>query len=166
MLTSAKLDATGHRWLAALSTHNFSLKYRSGVQNINADALSRRPHPTSDQEQEWKDISTAGVRAMCQISVVTYQRNPCLGRAIDNFGPSMHAIPQAYCNLSTLSTKGMPILSLAELLNDQREDSAIGEVWPALSHGDVTQVGSQVAERVEHRASNLKVASSIPGRCT
>ena len=26
--------------------------------------------------------------------------------------------------------------------------------------------GSQVAERVGHRASNLKVASSIPGRCT
>ena len=26
--------------------------------------------------------------------------------------------------------------------------------------------GSQVAKRVEHRASNLKVVSSIPGRCT
>lgn len=28
VLTSAKLDATGHRWLSALSTYNFSLKYR------------------------------------------------------------------------------------------------------------------------------------------
>lgn len=27
ILTSAKLDATGHRWLAALSTYQFSLKY-------------------------------------------------------------------------------------------------------------------------------------------
>ncbi|KAE8276918.1 Retrovirus-related Pol polyprotein from transposon opus Protease [Larimichthys crocea] len=35
VLTSTKLDATGHRWLAALSTYDFSLKYRSGVQNID-----------------------------------------------------------------------------------------------------------------------------------
>lgn len=39
VLTSAKLDATGHRWLAALSTYDFSLKYRSGVQNIDAFSL-------------------------------------------------------------------------------------------------------------------------------
>lgn len=73
VLTSAKLDATGHRWLAALSTYDFSLKYRSGVQNIDADALSRRPHPTTTQEQEWKDIPTTDVRAICQMSAVTKQ---------------------------------------------------------------------------------------------
>ena len=30
VLTTAKLDATGHRWLAALSSYDFSLIYRSG----------------------------------------------------------------------------------------------------------------------------------------
>ena len=30
VLSSAKLDATGQRWLAALSTYNLSLKYKSG----------------------------------------------------------------------------------------------------------------------------------------
>ena len=30
VLTTAKLNATGHRWLAALSNCNFSLVYRSG----------------------------------------------------------------------------------------------------------------------------------------
>ena len=34
VLSSAKLDATFHCWLAALSTFNFSLKYRSGKTNI------------------------------------------------------------------------------------------------------------------------------------
>lgn len=43
VLTTAKLDATGHRWLAELSTYNFSIKYRSGRLNIAADALSRIP---------------------------------------------------------------------------------------------------------------------------
>ncbi len=42
ILTTAKLDATGYRWLAALSTFNFKLQYRSGKQNV--DGLSHRPH--------------------------------------------------------------------------------------------------------------------------
>ena len=80
---------------AALSTYDFSLKYRSGVQNINADAFSHRPHPTPTQEQEWNDISAAGVRTMFQMSAMTKQGNQCPSRAIDHLGPSMHAIPQA-----------------------------------------------------------------------
>ena len=41
VFTTAKLDATGHRWLAELSNYNFSLTYRSGKKNIDADGLSR-----------------------------------------------------------------------------------------------------------------------------
>lgn len=48
ILTSAKLDAASHRWLAALSTYNFKLQYRAGNQNQDADALSRRPHQSAD----------------------------------------------------------------------------------------------------------------------
>ena len=33
VFTTAKLDATGHRWLAELSNYNFSIKYRSGRKN-------------------------------------------------------------------------------------------------------------------------------------
>ena len=43
VLTSAKLDATGHRWLAALGSYDFKLIYRSGKSNADADGLSRRP---------------------------------------------------------------------------------------------------------------------------
>jgi len=39
--TTAKLDATGHRWLAALSNYDLSILYRSGAKNIDADRLSR-----------------------------------------------------------------------------------------------------------------------------
>ena len=41
VLTTAKLDATGHRWLAQLSSYDFSLHYKPGVRNKDADALSR-----------------------------------------------------------------------------------------------------------------------------
>ena len=39
--TTAKLDATGHRWLASLANYNFQIKYRPGKQNADADGLSR-----------------------------------------------------------------------------------------------------------------------------
>lgn len=44
VLTTAKLDAAGYRWLAELSTFTFNITYRAGKQNQDADALSRRPH--------------------------------------------------------------------------------------------------------------------------
>ena len=43
VLTTAKLDAVGHCWLAELSAYNFELVYKSGRTNIDADALSRLP---------------------------------------------------------------------------------------------------------------------------
>ena len=43
VLTIAKLDATCHRWIAALSTFNFDIKYRPGKNNADADALYRLP---------------------------------------------------------------------------------------------------------------------------
>lgn len=44
ILTSAKLDATGHLWLAALSTFSFNIQYRAGKKIQDADGLSRRLH--------------------------------------------------------------------------------------------------------------------------
>lgn len=41
VLTTAKLNATGHRWVAQLADFNFTIKYRPGIQNADADGLSR-----------------------------------------------------------------------------------------------------------------------------
>ena len=43
VLTSAKLNATGHRWVAELADFNFTIKYRPGKTNTDADVLSRMP---------------------------------------------------------------------------------------------------------------------------
>ena len=42
-LQTAKLGAVEQRWAAELACFNFSIKYRSGRENRNADALSRHP---------------------------------------------------------------------------------------------------------------------------
>ena len=43
ILTTAKLDATGQRWVASLANYNFKIFYKSGTLNVEADALSRIP---------------------------------------------------------------------------------------------------------------------------
>ena len=41
IMSLAKLDATAQQWVASLATYNFKIFYRSGKQNIEADALSQ-----------------------------------------------------------------------------------------------------------------------------
>ena len=45
VLTTAKLDAASHCWVASLANYNFRLHYRAGKANIDADALSRVSWP-------------------------------------------------------------------------------------------------------------------------
>ena len=51
VLTSAKLDAAGHRWVAELGAFDFQIKYRSGALNSDADALSRLGNIPKDSIQ-------------------------------------------------------------------------------------------------------------------
>ena len=43
ILSTAKLNATGHRWVSELADFTFDIKYRPGRNNQDADALSRMP---------------------------------------------------------------------------------------------------------------------------
>ena len=43
VLTTAKLNATGLRWINQLANYQFSIKYRSGKKHLDADFLSRHP---------------------------------------------------------------------------------------------------------------------------
>ena len=40
VLTTAKLDAMGYRWVAGLANYNFHIHYKSEKSNVEADALS------------------------------------------------------------------------------------------------------------------------------
>ena len=47
VLSTAKLDATTQRWVAALASYDMDIYYRSGKHNIDADSLSRIKWPES-----------------------------------------------------------------------------------------------------------------------
>ena len=60
VLTTTKLDAAGHRWVAALSNYTFSITYKPGKGHVDADALSCIRWP------EAIDIDTQTVHAVCK----------------------------------------------------------------------------------------------------
>ena len=60
ILTTAKLDATGHRWVAALSNYTFSITYKPGKTNRDADVLFRIKWP------EVVELPSQSVHAVCE----------------------------------------------------------------------------------------------------
>lgn len=65
ILSTAKLNATGHRWLASLATNDFDVQYRPGKTNDDADVLSRRLGEDKEMDN-WERISESGVKSICQ----------------------------------------------------------------------------------------------------
>ena len=62
VLTSAKLDACGHRWVAALASYDFSITYRPGKSNADGDAMSR--HPLLEKVNT-EEVSSEVIKALC-----------------------------------------------------------------------------------------------------
>ena len=56
VLTSAKLDACGQRWVAKLANYNFTIRYKCGQSNVEADALSRISWPKVLSNHEDLDV--------------------------------------------------------------------------------------------------------------
>lgn len=115
VLTSAKLQATGQRWIAALSDYDFDILYRPGKKNVDADTLSRYPFQKS-QSEEFEKIENSTMKAICQ----AIHSPPCI-----------EVLPVASLNvLDVTEPSGQPMaqVEVRELRRQQRNDSIIG-VW-------------------------------------
>ena len=60
VLTTAKLDAKGHRWVAALSNYTLSIIYKPGKGHHDPDALSHVKWP------EAMELNSQAVQAVCE----------------------------------------------------------------------------------------------------
>lgn len=49
IFTTAKLEATGLRWIASLSAYNVCIKYRRGKNNADTDGLSSKTDPEAEK---------------------------------------------------------------------------------------------------------------------
>lgn len=64
LLSTAKLDATGHRWLATLCEFQFSLKYQPGVGNRDTDALE--DHMSQMLVRRTESMPPEGMHVVCR----------------------------------------------------------------------------------------------------
>lgn len=56
ILTTARLNAVGHRWVGELADFHFDIKYRPGKMNADADTLSRCPVTLESNIGEYTEV--------------------------------------------------------------------------------------------------------------
>lgn len=133
LLSTAKLNAVGHRWLAALSTYEFDVQYRPGRHNVDADLLSR-VEPAEDNTEEWVTLSQSGVKAICK-RVCTPESLTCPVRCVDQLGASPLCVPEIYAYPTRLESECLKQMSKQDLRKAQEEDLMIGSAIQAVKHG-------------------------------
>ncbi|XP_024658169.2 retrovirus-related Pol polyprotein from transposon opus [Maylandia zebra] len=172
VLTSAKLDATGHRWLAALSNFNFNIQYRAGKRNQDADGLSRRPHvsvetddsTTAEDERVKQFIAKFteegnsatfpkdALKAVCEKHQVhispdtTYHYCHYLPAAVECLAVDASAIPDEFVQADILTgTSTLPQLSQQDWAAEQRRDPIISRVI------DLVHTGKRLSYRLRQK---------------
>lgn len=134
VLTSARLNATGHRWLAALATYDFTIQYRPGCQNVDADRLSR--HYASESQNDWTIIPPSGIRALCKWAHADEDLSTT-PRLVDQLGTPPEVVPEVYACLVSLSGSTIDQLTTEEIKVAQDLDPTIRPVKAAIKAGKV-----------------------------
>ena len=108
ILTTAKLDMTGQRWVASLANYNFKIFYKSGKLNVDADALSQIPWENAQVDH----LEPLVVKAMLQSKLVTNVEIP-------------DACPQLKVVQKSLVVDSSPKLTNNDWIREQSEDPNI-----------------------------------------
>ena len=125
ILSSAKLDACGQRWVAELANFNFHLHYKPGPTNIDADALSRIRWPDilsdSEREEKFKHLPQAGMQAVCMGAMVK-------SGYIDQLACSAQVIQEPVF-------PSVPVMTQEDWIKAQRADPDICQLAICLKEG-------------------------------
>ena len=139
-LSSAKLDADGHRWLAALANYELNIKYRPGSQNIDADTLSRLPSGPGDDTDspifpttiQWQEVKDDSVSAICQALQLGPEDCPLAESLILNPSGIINILED---NLILFSQRAALHISKDQWLRLQTADDGISPLLPYLRQG-------------------------------
>ena len=122
VLTSGKLNATGHRWVAELSDFHFTIKYRRGTANGDADFLSYPPKDIQHLlEQCTEEISTDVIDASLHAVQEDSGKNFAWISAIG-------ANPDVIRDCQPQIVTPLKAISLNEIKESQENDNAINKV--------------------------------------
>ena len=129
ILTTAKLDAASHCWVASLASYNFRLHYRAGKANINADALSRVSWPKCmpDSSGTSLKVNAADIRAI-QEAVLDQPACP-----IEAYSCNLHVIGVIQDSLQVAQ------MTLDDWRQAQEVDPVLGIITKRLREGTLDQ---------------------------
>ena len=131
ILTSARLDATRHRWVAELADFNFQIFYKPGSLNNDADGLSRMPLDIDHfARQCTKSIKLEEVKAV--VSMLTLKEVQNLPSV---WVHSLSDISEMPSDVEVEGRTGIKTLSNEDLKVSQQEDAIVGEVIRLLQVG-------------------------------
>ncbi|XP_070579112.1 uncharacterized protein [Ptychodera flava] len=138
--TSAKLDATGYRWLAALSNYDFNLTYRPGRNNGDADALSRKPQTC--RPAELVRLSSDQFKTVCQGQLVTHSP------LVEAVALTATAVPAAIDEpIPWPGDSTLPALRMTDWRRLQQEDPVIGRLYAWKAKSELPTVSERKKEQ-------------------
>ena len=118
VLTTAKLNATGQRWVNELADFHFDIKYRPGKSNADADTLSRMP---IDFEKYMHSCTeTITLDAVDTINSTTKEQSTVHTAWL----ASMSTVPECAAEY----VEDVSAMDSSELRNAQQQDSSISRV--------------------------------------
>ena len=123
VLSSAKLNATGLRWVGELADFNFSIKYRPGKCHIDADSFSRMPFDINKYMAECTEsISEETVKTMYQSAqAISVGKSPWITAIVNSASVLKEELSKH--NAENVSTK-----KEIDLLKAQHEDCNIHRI--------------------------------------
>ena len=122
VLTSAKLNATGLRWVGELADFNFEIRYRPGKLNVDADSLSRLP---SDFNTYMDSCTERVPRESLNASISAIQT---LSNGDSTWLTSLTDEEEELYQVDSLSQAACNQVTVVDLVKAQREDPHIGRV--------------------------------------
>ncbi|KAL1277385.1 hypothetical protein QQF64_024058 [Cirrhinus molitorella] len=120
VMSTAKLNAVGHRWVGELSDFQFDIKYRPGKVNIDADTLSRLPLDIEAFESECTEqLPASVVQAAWEGSRVSGEKDVAWIAALYMSTEEKEVEP---------FPTWLPTIGQKELVTAQKEDPVISQV--------------------------------------
>lgn len=160
VLSTAKLNAVGHRWVGELADFHFTIKYRPGKSNTDADTLSRYPVQLLEHIPEYTETIPP------EVIFAIWQGDKAMR---DGEVPWVAAL-QLNSNLDDAPTEGTPVISPEDIRKTQREDASISEVITLKKRGwnpnekDKRQM-TRDTRRLVHEWNKLKLEKGLLFRC-
>ncbi|MES9879782.1 MAG: reverse transcriptase domain-containing protein [Sedimenticola sp.] len=129
ILTSAKLDATRHRWVAELADFNFQICYKPGRLNQDADGLSRMPLDIGKyMTQCTETVEPDEFSAVFQLAQEQQKVQTGWVTALSSTEPDIGIVADQ-------NQPNIEVLRKAEIRLAQEEDPILGKVMASVKRG-------------------------------